>query len=131
MMVDEETQDDTDEGDEGEVTLAAPDHWSDEDKDSFSELPDEAKPLYLEKVKSIEAGYNRKFEDLASERKEVESYKGFKDMFAPYEQKLAMAGTNPELYTRQLLATAAQLEANPLGTLEILAKTIRRGDRQA
>lgn len=118
----EDEEEEVEEEEDEAASTEAPEHWSEDDKTSFNELPDEAKPLFMEKVKSLESGYDQKFRALADDRKEVESYKGFADMFAPYEQQLQMAGTTPELYTRQLLATAAQLQANPRETLEILAR---------
>ncbi|MCI0418275.1 MAG: hypothetical protein L0312_03460 [Acidobacteria bacterium] len=103
-------------------SIAPPEHWSQADKDVFSSLPDEAKPLYLEKVKSLESGYNKKFEEVANERKTFESHKWVRDVFEPYRQQLEMHGTTPEAYTRKLIAIGQQLQANPRQTLEWLAQ---------
>ena len=121
----EGTDDKADDDGEGEAVPApeAPEHWSEADKSSFSELPDEAKPLYLDKVKSLESGFNRKFEELAQERKELEPYKGFHDLFKPFEQDLATAGITAEQYTRQLVATALQMRQSPEATLTALAQS--------
>lgn len=109
--------------DMGGVPSEAPEHWSQDDKDRFAELPDEAKPLYLAKVKSLESGYNRKFEELADERRGLESYRGFDDLFRPFEEDLAAAGITAEQYTRQLVATALQMRQNPEATLAALAQS--------
>lgn len=111
-----------DEGEDDTLAVDAPEHWSDADKESFKGLPDEAKPLYLDKVKSLESGFNRKFEELATERKELEPYKGFHDLFKPFEQELATVGTTAEQYTRQLVATALQMRGeNKVETFKALA----------
>lgn len=112
--------------DEGEEQLAVPDapeHWSETDKESFNSLPDEAKPLYLDKVKSLESGFNRKFEELADQRKALEPYQGFHDLFEPFRQDLATAGITAEQYTRQLVATALQMRQDPTATLQALAQS--------
>lgn len=103
--------------------VEAPEHWSQEDKNTFAELPDEARPLYLAKVKSLESGFNRKFEELADERRGLDSYRGFHDLFRPFEEDLASAGITAEQYTRQLVATALQMRQNPEATLASLAKS--------
>ena len=42
----------TADADESSSSIAAPEHWSQADREAFDALPDEAKPLYLEKVKT-------------------------------------------------------------------------------
>ena len=68
------------------------------------------KPLYLEKVKRLESGWNRKFEELADVRKQAEELsatlgthdaeslgqmfqeaQAFRGIFAPYQQQLTDA----------------------------------------
>lgn len=113
---------DTDEPVEQVSALAPPEHWSQGDKDAFSALPDNLKPLYLEKAKSLESGYNKKFEEVATERKNFESYKGFKEIFEPHEQQLHMNGFTPESYTRRLVAIGQALQANAGDTIKWLAQ---------
>ena len=107
----------------GALPAEAPAHWSQDDKDAFAALSDDAKPLYLTKVKSLESGFNRKFEDLAEERRGLEPYRGFHDLFRPFEEDLAAAGITAEQYTRQLVATALQMRQSPEATLAHLAQS--------
>lgn len=102
--------------------IVAPEHWSDQDKEAFNALPEELRPLYLDKVKAIEGGYNKKFEDLAKERKTLDRYRPFDDLFAPFQVELDRAGLTPDAYVRQLMATATQLRAKPKETLLELAR---------
>ena len=105
--------------------LEAPEHWSDEDKETFNSLPEEARPLYLAKVTSLETGYNTKFESLADERKQLDAFKGFAEMFTPdHREQLARMGTTPEGYVRSLIATHFQLQQNPQATLQQLAQQL-------
>lgn len=105
------------------VELEAPEHWSNEDKEAFAALPDEAKPLALDWRKSIEAGYDTKFQELAADRKKIEPYQGFDDVFAPYRHELDRQGLTPEAYVRQLMAVATDLQNDPASTLQRLAQT--------
>lgn len=115
--------DDVPVGQHDTLSAEAPAHWSQDDKDAFAALSDEAKPLYLNKVKSLESGFNRKFEDLAEERRGLEPYRGFHDLFRPFEEDLAAAGITAEQYTRQLVATALQMRQSPEATLAHLAQS--------
>jgi hypothetical protein len=100
--------------------VAAPEHWSQVDKDRFNSLPEELKPLYREKVKSLESGYNRKFEEIADERK---AYEGLNQIFgAEQRQQLAEEGKTPGEYVGTLVKLARSLEANPEGMLHWLAQ---------
>lgn len=102
--------------------ISAPEHWSQEEKERFNALTPEAKTAFLDFRKSIETGYNKKFEEVANERKAFESYRGFKEIFEPYQQQLAMAGLTPEAYVRRLVAIGQQLQANPEQTIRQLAQ---------
>lgn len=118
----EAQEEESSEEDEDEITIPeAPEHWSQADKEAYGELPDEVKPLWLEKSKSLEAGYQQKFEEVAAQRKELEPYRGIDEVFKPLQQQLAMAGVTPEQYTRQLVATALQLQQDPVTGLRNLA----------
>lgn len=103
--------------------ISAPEHWSQEDKDQFAGLPDDIKPLYLDKVKSIESGYNRKFEDLANDRKSLDPYRALADALEPYKQQMDLQGLTPERYVGQLMAIGEQMRAKPEETIRWLAQT--------
>lgn len=100
----------------------APEHWSQADKDEYGALPDDVKPLWLEKSKSLEAGYQQKFEDVATQRKELDPYRNFHEVFKPMEREMAAAGVTPEQYTRQLVATALRIQQDPVSELRALAQ---------
>lgn len=102
--------------------VEAPEHWAQSDKDAFNALPEEIRPLYLEKAKSLESGYGEKFEQLAQDRKAVEPLREFEQLFAPMQQTLIQAGVSPAQYVRNLMSVAAQLDNNPRDTLLGLAQ---------
>lgn len=55
--------------------LEAPQHWSQADKDWFNKLPTpEMRAKWLEKSKSLESGYNAKFQEVAPLRKVIEKH---------------------------------------------------------
>jgi hypothetical protein len=98
----------------------APEHWSQADRESFDALPEEMKPLYLEKAKLLESGWNRKFEEIANERK---SYESLKEVFGESEmQQLAVANVTLPQYVDRLIRVGRQLETNPQQTLHFLAQ---------
>lgn len=103
--------------------VSAPEHWSQADKDTFNSLPEEARPFFLEKVKSLESGYNKKFEEVANERKTLEQFKPYAELFNDAErQQLQMAGMTPVAYIGRLKAIGQQLQANPAETIRWLAQ---------
>ena len=123
-----EQSDDKDEADdekrdeEGEAA-AAPEHWSADDKAAFDALPDDIKPLWLDKSKSLESGYQEKFQALADERKQIERYKGLDSAFEPYREKLALEGVSEAQVVQRLLAAQTYLERDPVQAIQWLAKS--------
>jgi hypothetical protein len=78
------------------------------------------KPLYLEKAKLLESGWNRKFEEIAGERK---TYESLNEIFGPGEmQQLADAGVSLPAYVGRLVSVGRQLEADPEGTIRFIAE---------
>jgi hypothetical protein len=98
-------------------SVSAPQHWSQADQEAFNALPAELKPLYLEKAKLLESGWNRKFEEIAGERKAYESLFGPNDV-----QQLEEAGLTKPQYISRLVSVARQLEADPENTIRFLAE---------
>jgi hypothetical protein len=110
--------------------ILAPQHWSEADQDAFNSLPDQAKPLYMEKVRSLESGFNRKFEELAGARKQLESVQdnietlqSVWQVLAPHQEQLAAANLTPGEYVGRLVSVAQHLQANPEATIRWLAET--------
>jgi hypothetical protein len=100
--------------------ISAPEHWSAQDRAQFDALPDELKPLWLEKTKLIERGYTAKFEELANDRR---SYAELRDLFGQDQmQQIQAAGLTPAAYMKRLVSTFAALQANPQATLAHLAQ---------
>jgi len=127
----EESGDDDAEGsDDAEASgedgrLAAPEHWSEADREQFDALPDEVKPLWLEKSKSLEAGYDSKFKEVADQRALIDRFAPLSDVLAPYQNNLQMRGVSEAQYVQQLVATAAYLEANPVEGIQHLMRQYR------
>lgn len=117
-------EDDPEEGadDDGEA-LAAPEHWSADDKAAFDALPDDIKPMWLEKSKSLESGYQEKFQALADERKQIERYKSLDSAFEPYREKLALEGVSEAQAVQRLMAAQTYLERDPVQAIGWLAKS--------
>ena len=108
----------TDAGEEVE-TAAAPEHWSAADKERFESLGDDHKSWFLDIRKSLETGYQSKFEEVAEYRKERQALDG---LFQPHDEELALQGTDRVGAIRQLLAAHRSLQSRPGETIAWLAQ---------
>jgi len=91
--------------------LRAPDNWDAERKEAFAALPTtEAKETYLNTVKSLERGYQGKFDELATVRKEHEAISA---LLQPFEAQLNAAGMDRVAGIRQLVGAQQMLTQNP------------------
>ena len=57
--------------------LKVPDHWGQELKDRYNAKNESGKRDMLENVKELEKGYQRKYQEVANEKKKVEAYEKF------------------------------------------------------
>lgn len=104
-----------DKGDKsGKKTVTAPNDWPQEDKDAFSSLPDNTKQQVLRFYKNFQADYTKKTQEIAMQRKDLESIaradKRFKDI------------PSVTSYIKDALAFEQALKTNPVGTILHLAK---------
>lgn len=95
-----------------------PEHWSQLEKDRFGALPTAIKPLYLEKITSLEKGYQQKFERLAAAEK---THAGIEEVFAPLSGDLQQYRMTPLDAVKYLVATQQAMRRDPRGTLQKLA----------
>ena len=111
-----DADDETSENDDQSVPEAgseAPSHWTAEDKAAFDGLPDDLKPLWLEKSKQLEAGFQKKFQDVAARRKAVEDLEAIGTLFdANARQQLMLANQTPASFVGSLI-NAHNALANP------------------
>ena len=99
--------------------IEAPEHWSQLDRDRFSELPDDLKPLWLEKSKSLETGYNEKFERVASWEKQQAR---LNEIFQPVANELALHGVDQMDMVQRLIGAHQYLRNDPAAGLRWLAE---------
>ncbi|MDP6804614.1 MAG: hypothetical protein QF902_04690 [Rhodospirillales bacterium] len=83
------------------VGTSAPEHWSQADKDNFASMPVEHREWFLGIRKSLERGYQEKFEETAGYRKEREA---LDEVFKPHDEEIALSGSDRVGAIRQLLA---------------------------
>lgn len=98
--------------DESEV-IQAPEHWSDEGKAIFTELPAPARQYLLEREKQYEQGIQKK----------SEAIKQYEEALKPFESMLKMRGLDGPTAVRFWANAQAQLDAAPEQALRALAKT--------
>ena len=74
----------------------------------------------LRRSRLLESGFNRKFEEVAGERKTLE---GLREIFGPSEtQQIEEAGLTLPAYVGRLVSVGKQLQGDPEGTLRWLAQ---------
>jgi len=108
---------------EADSEIAAPDHWSQEDRDMFaalSEIPGgkgkEVQEFLMRRHKEMEADYTKKTMAISDERKEFEAYR-------PIQEQFKQAGiVNPAETIQGWMNIAVNLHQDPLGTLQYLAR---------
>lgn len=79
-----------------------PVNWSQEDKDSFLELDEKSRKLYLKRYKEMEGGFTKKSQGLAEERRVAEN---FKKAISQHEDHLRNLGIDPFAAVDKLLQT--------------------------
>lgn len=88
--------------DDGSSLSEAPTHWAPEDREAFNELDEKGRKLYLKRYKQQEAGFTKKSQGLAEERRIAEN---FKKVMATHEEHLKNIGVDPFMAVDKLLAT--------------------------
>jgi hypothetical protein len=114
----EAEEEETEVVEEPQPGLEAPQHWSAEDKASFSKLQKEGQEFVLRRYKSMEADYTRKTQEIADTKR-------FKDnvdqLLNPYRQQFAMHGLDEVGAVRYLLGWYSSLQQSPAQTIQRLA----------
>lgn len=108
-------------GEDEEFEIPEPlEHWSKDDKELFESLEDDKKQWWLDKVKSLEKGYQEKFEEVAEYRKERDS---FDEIFSPYDAQLKSSGMTRSDVVKRLVTAQQYLEQKPQEAIEWLARS--------
>jgi hypothetical protein len=109
--------------DEPAGPVEAPEHWPQADKDLFDQLPDDSKSWFLDKTKSLEAGYDSKFKEVADQRKRFSAYEQIDQLIEPNREQLRLAGVTEQAYIGQLMAADRYLREKPGEAIAWLAQT--------
>ncbi len=101
--------------------IEAPQHWSEQDRATFAQLPRSGQDFILRRHKEMEADYTRKTTEISDVRKALE----------PYREQLALAGITEGQAVSRLLAAQRTLEQDPETGFRWLADSFIRGPDQA
>lgn len=117
---DEDHDDGEAEQSDGADAVEPPDHWSAEDRERFNAISDPvARQHVLDVRKSLERGYNRKFEELADERRQLSDWE---QVFKPVDNDLKLAGVSRTQAVQRLLAAQQMLQNTPEQAIQWLAQ---------
>lgn len=95
-----------------ETPIEPPQHWAEEHKDTFRNLPPSAQDFVLQRHRQMEADYTRKSQEVAEVRKALE----------PAKAHISQMGVSEGEYVRRLTAADQYLTQNPKQGVEWLAK---------
>lgn len=98
-------------------TKEPPAHWSQADKDTFKAQTPQAQAFLLDRVKSMEADYTRKTQDIANFRKE---YGRIDEMFAPHRDVMRSKGFTPASLVEAWANVEQKLAAGPDSAIEVI-----------
>jgi hypothetical protein len=96
-------------GDDEEV-IRAPEHWSAEDRETFTSLPSAAQQYLLKREKQYEQGIQQKAEEL----------KPIQEAFGQYRDILRMRGIDEPTAIRTWVAAQSALDTDPVNGLKML-----------
>jgi len=92
-----------------------PTHWPEEDKKLFSSLPAESQEVLLNQSKSLERGYQRKFQELAEDRRRTAAYEGLINSIERDPNLVKHILSYGEVREAQAKQEAQAQEENPYG----------------
>jgi len=109
----------------------APRHWSEEDRNAFTGLTDDAKKIILGLNKNMESGLNRKMEELAEQRKRYSGLDGFLENFASRYPNVSRDQFDQTVMKviPDLLSTYEKMARDPVGTLRELADAYNASEK--
>lgn len=114
-----EQSDDDEPADKGDgESLAPPDHWSAEDKETFAKAPKDVQEWALRRHKEMEADYTRKTQEIAEFKREFEP---IEQMFAPHKAYLRTQGLTPADVVQRWHAAEQFLTEQPVEAIKWLA----------
>lgn len=114
----EESEDDAEEGPK-EEKLDPPEHWSAADKEVFSKQSKEGQEFLLRRHKEMEADYTRKSQDIAKDKRQMDS---IKDALEPYRHQFERSGLDYAGAVRQLASWDSALRTGGRDALMQLAQ---------
>lgn len=99
--------------------LEAPEHWTADDRQTFSGLPPEAQAFILERDRAAAATLTRKVNEFTDQARFADQVHG---AFEPHQQQLAMAGLDEVGAVKYLLAMHRKYQEDPAGYLQMVAQ---------
>lgn len=98
--------------DDDESVIQAPEHWSDEAKAVFQELPRKAQDVWLKREREYDQGIQQKAEQL----------KPIEEAFAPIDDLLKARGADRATAIRAWAAAQQMLDSDPVNGLQTLIR---------
>lgn len=95
-------------------------HWTQLQKDRYAALSDEIKPAYIDEVKTLDAAYNERFQEVARHKETADA---LDQIFSPIGNVLTANGISRTDAIKELVGWYQLLQQDPAGALSRLAQT--------
>ena len=103
-----------------QVSLEAPQHWPEADKERFAAMPKDAQDWALERDKAMTADYTRKTQEIAETRNR---YSALDQTLEPLRAGLQHNGITESQYIQRLVDADRQLQQDPAKAIQWLAQS--------
>ena len=100
------------------VAITPPQHWPEDFKTDFNDLPVKAQHMFMGRYKQMEADHTKKTQAIAGFRKKAEA---FEEIMQPHRGDFERAGMDDVAAVRQLLAAHQFLKSDPQNAINWLA----------
>jgi hypothetical protein len=99
--------------------LLPPEHWSQEDKDTFSSAPRDVQEWALKRHREMEGDYTRKSQEIADFKKAWEPVAEF---YSPYMDQLRQSGMTPYDHIQRLANADLMMNQDPINGIQQIAQ---------
>jgi ribosomal protein L23 len=109
----EDTKEEAVEAEEAEIVeedIDAPEHWAQEDKETFKAVDRKAKDFLLKRHKEMQSDYTKKQQELSEQVRIADKYR---QAIAPHEEYLRQHGIDPTQAFERMISTEKTLRLSP------------------
>ena len=108
-----------------EEPLELPEGWSDDHRELYSKLPEEARTLISEREKERNSSLQGKFREADELKKKFERYQSLDRVLEPYRERLHLNGVDEISFMQRLVAWNDFIERDPKAAIKRLSEAYK------